>query len=352
MKLKNVPILKLTVFAMLFVFSTVVSAHVKWFSEYDLSQPPLPIGDIFNGQYALFFVGSVVFVYVFFWFDRYLYRNKFLVHIVDRVIISDASASIILRVASFLFFTSLFVYGLKGHTFYLTPELQTELPFVMWVHLAMAVFALSRYTTPVIGLLILLLYSLVIADYGLYHAIDYMVFVGLAYFFIVSATKKQAWLTSRFVILFASLGLNLCWLASEKWAFPHWTVPLLEQNPNLLLGMNPHFYMVLAGFVEFNIAFVLLSSASSFSRIVALGLSSIFVLAIYQFGVIDAVGHLFIIAILAILVLRGPTNARFFLVLSDKSLWAEAYFMTGLYVLALTMIFTAYYGLYFLLVTH
>ena len=114
------------------------------------------------------------------------------------------------------------------------------------------------------------------------------------------------------------------------------------------MGMSPQFYVVLAGFVEFNITFILLGSASIFSRIIALGLQCVFVLAIYKFGLIDAIGHLLITAILLILVVRGPTPARALLVLSDKSLWTEAYFMTGLYVLAFNVMFIAYYGLYFL----
>jgi hypothetical protein len=35
-------------------------------------------------------------------------------------------------------------------------------------------------------------------------------------------------------------------------------------------------------------------------------------------------------------------------VLKHKSLWTEAYFMTGLYVLAFVMAFIAYYGIRFL----
>jgi hypothetical protein len=115
--------------------------------------------------------------------------------------------------------------------------------------------------------------------------------------------------------------------------------------------MSPYIYMMLAGFVEFNITFVLLGSVSVFSRTIALGLAAVFVLAIYEFGLIDAIGHLLIITILIILVVRGPTKARYFLALPDKSVWTEAYFMTGLYFLAFVMIFLAYYGLYFSMYT-
>jgi hypothetical protein len=91
-----------------------------------------------------------------------------------------------------------------------------------------------------------------------------------------------------------------------------------------------------------------LSSASLLSRAIALGLASVFVLAIYKFGMIDAIGHLLIITILAVLVAYGPTRGRNLLVLEGKSVWTEAYFMTGLYILALVLVFTAFYGFHYL----
>ena len=81
-------------------------------------------------------------------------------------------------------------------------------------------------------------------------------------------------------------------------------------------------------------------------RRVAFGLESVFVLAIFEFGIVDAIGHLMIIAILFVLFFRGPTDARNMLVLHAKSLWTEAYFMTGLYTLALVAMFLGYYGLH------
>jgi hypothetical protein len=104
--------------------------------------------------------------------------------------------------------------------------------------------------------------------------------------------------------------------------------------------------MTLAGFVEFGVAFLLLGAVSVVARPVALGLQGVFVLAIFKFGAIDALGHLMIIAILVVLVVRGPTSAREILVLKEKSVWMEAYFMTGLYCLALDLMFVAYYGLH------
>jgi len=92
----------------------------------------------------------------------------------------------------------------------------------------------------------------------------------------------------------------------------------------------------------------LLGAVSVVGRLIALALMSIFVLAVVQFGIVDAIGHLMIVAILFVLIVRGPTNAREMLILWDKSLFTEAYFMTGLYFLAFVMIFILYYGIHHL----
>jgi hypothetical protein len=170
----------------------------------------------------------------------------------------------------------------------------------------------------------------------------------VSYYFLAAPIARLGWLMSRYIVLYATTGLTLLWASMEKWGYPGWTYPLLAREPGLLMGLEHRTYMMLAGFVEFNVTFMMLSSASLLSRAVALSLASIFVLAVYKFGLIDAVGHSLIVAILAVLVLHGPTRGRNFLVLEQKSLWTEAYFMTGLYVLAFVMIFISYYGFYFL----
>lgn len=277
--------------ALAFILSGMVPAHahVKWFAEYDLNQAPLPIGEVLTGQFVFFFLLSVVLIYAFYWVDRYVYRRRILEDVLRRYTIPEPAAFLIMRAAAFVFFGAVSVYGLSGDAFYLTPELKTRHAWVPWLQAAMALCALHRWTVPLVGLGMAVLYVAAIGQYG----------------------------------LFAS-------------------------DPGLLMGLDARTYMVIAGFVEFNLTFVLLSSASLLSRAIALGLAAVFVLAIYKFGAIDAIGHLLIITILAVLILHGPTKGRNFLVLGSKSLWTEAYFMTGLYVLAFVLVFAAFYGLHFL----
>lgn len=325
------------------------SAHVKWFTEFDNAKPPKPISDVLTGTFIGFFIASVAATYLFFVGDRYAYKKGYLVALDQRMRRFDALSIYIMRGAAAVFFMALFAwFQFTGGSFFLTPELKTASPVVPWVHLALGLLALSAYTTPLVGVGILGLYGASVSQYGLYHLIDYLIFLGIAYFFLVTWIEKGSWRKSGFVVLYALMGLTLLWASVEKWGYPEWTYPLLRKDPSLLMGMEPYPYMVLAGFVEFNVIFLLLGAASIVTRLIALALEAVFVLAIFKFGLIDAVGHLMIIAILFVLIVRGPTEARNILVLKEKSVWMEAYFMTGLYYLAFVTVFLLYYGLHYL----
>ncbi len=324
-------------------------AHVKWFTEFDGAKPPLPIGDVLTKTFIGFFIASVVLTYFFFVGDRYAYKKGWLVALDERLRLFDALSINIMRGAAAVFFVSLFAYHqFTGVSFFLTPELKTTAAAVPWIHLGLGLLALWGPATPLVGVGILGLYGASVEHYGIYHLIDYLVFLGIAYFFLVTRIEKGGWRKSGFIVLYALMGLTLLWASVEKWGYPQWTYPLLRKDPSLLMGMEPYPYMVLAGFVEFNVIFLLLGAASIVTRLIALGLEAVFILAIFKFGLIDAVGHLMIIAVLFVLIVRGPTDARSILVLPKKTIWMEAYFMTGLYYLAFVTVFLLYYGLHYL----
>ncbi len=335
-------------------FSSAVFAHVKWFADTDAAETPRPIGEVLTQPaFVQLFLLSVVCIYSFFVIDRWALRKGVLATLDKHMKSFDDFSIHVMRICGAVFFLSLAAwYWLHGSGFYITPELKTSEPWVPWLHFAMGLFVLSRRTAFITGLGIILLYALSIEHYGIYHLIDYMIFLGIGYFFITSASTNIKWRKSAFIVLFAATGLTLTWAAIEKFAYPQWTFALLQANPDMLMGMKAGTYMTLAGFVEFNITFILLGTASMIGRLVALGLQSVFVLAIFKFGIIDAIGHLMIIAILFVLFVRGPTDARNMLVLHAKSLYTEAYFMTGLYYLAIVSMFFAYYGFHVIYYGH
>ena len=329
---------------------TVILLHIKWFAPFDVNAMPKPIGEVLNGTFVKFFLASVACVTLFFLADRTAYRRGFLRRLDARLKRLDDFSILILRLSAAVFLTSVWAwYQAYGDAFYITPELKTTARYVPWFQLALAVCALFRRSLPAVGIGLLLLYALAVQHYGVFHLLDYIIFLGLGYFFAVANIKRGQWRQSGFIVLYAATGITLLWAAMEKFAYPQWTYPVLRSHPEMLLGIPPETYMVLAGFLEFSLAFILLGAASIAGRIVALGLQVVFLLAIFKFGLLDAIGHLMIIAILFVLFLRGPTSAREILVLKEKSIWMETYFMTGLYFLAFVMIFVVYYGLHALI---
>jgi hypothetical protein len=323
---------------------------VKWFAPFDVNAPPKPIGEVLNGQFIKFFLASAIAVCAFFWADRTAYRRGVLRALDARLKRLDDLSILILRLSAAIFLIAVWVWYLAyGTAFYITPELRAHSAYVPWLQLALAFCALFRRTLPAVGLGIFALYGLALRDYSLFHLLDYMIFVGLGYFFTVATIKRGNWRKSGFIVLFAATGITLLWAAMEKFAYPEWSYAMLRLYPDMLMGLQPETFMLLAGFVEFSVAFVLLGAASIAGRVVALAFQAIFMLAIFEFGLLDAIGHLMIIAILFVLFMRGPTSAREILVLREKSVAMEIYFMMGLYFLAFVMIFIAYYALHALL---
>lgn len=331
-------------------FAVTAQAHVKWFFDYNVIKPPVPIGEVLDGTFVRLFLASVAGIYLFFLVDRYIYKQGYLAKFDQRLKRFDNVATYIMRAAAGVFSLTLFLWWALGigQSFFLTPELKTTAPYVPWTHLVMALCVISRRTTPITGLGFIFLFVGAGFDYGIFHILDYVIFLGIGYHLAVSTAQSKGWLKSGLVVLFACTGLTLIWAAVEKFAYPGWTVSVLEGKPEMLMGMTPPMFMKVSGFIEMFITFILLGAASVVGRLVALGFMAVFVLAVFEFGVVDAVGHLMIVAILWVLIVRGPTDARNMLVLPGKSLFTEAYFMTGLYFLAFGMIFILYYGIHYL----
>ncbi len=150
-----------------------VQAHVKWFVEYDVTKPPTPIGEVLDGTFVKMFLASVAAVYLFFLADRYIYEEGYLAEFDKKLRLFDNLANYIMRAAASLFFFALFIWYLNfGTSFYLTPELRTNAGYVPWLHLVMALCALSRLTTPITGIGIFFLYVAAGVNYGIFHDLD------------------------------------------------------------------------------------------------------------------------------------------------------------------------------------
>lgn len=327
---------------------TSACAHVKWFVNYNLAAPPRAALSVVTGAYFVRLCLVVLpLMFAIALLDRYLTRRECLLHRGASRLTEQAYPyfPIALRIGVSAFFAAVFIYGCLGQSMILTPELHTHQAWVCWVQLVFSVLVLFRRTSFVAGAGIVFLYGLGIADYGLFHMLDYPIFLGVATFLILESVYGGAKRDAAHAVLRICAGVTLLWASIEKFAFPEWSFMLMAQHPGMTLGFNPEFYMVAAGFVEFCAAYLLITGLLA-ARFAALGLLVLFVIAILPFGQIDAVGHSVIIVVLLMLVLSNNAIGRRFDVAGSPAATAS-YHASG-FLLTLALFIILYYAGYHL----
>lgn len=323
-------------------------AHIKWFVKYNLLAPPRPMEQVVTSGYfvrvglavlALMFTVALV--------DRTLCERNCALQRHLRRVSGQVQRwfPLGLRLGVALFFCAAFAFGCAGNVMILTPELHTPRAWICWLQLGLAALALTRRTAPLTGLGIVFLYAYGVAGYGLYHMLDYPIFLGIAAYLILDGWYVGRHNALAHDVVRISAGVTLLWASIEKWAFPEWSFMLLAQRPGMTFGFNPEFYMVAAGFVEFCAAWLLITGMLS-ARAAALVLLTMFVSAIIPFGAIDAIGHLLIILVMVMLVFGdNPVGLR--LGAAGRPL-ATATGHALAFTAALAFFFGIYYGGYYL----
>jgi hypothetical protein len=148
------------------------------------------------------------------------------------------------------------------------------------------------------------LYGYGAATYGSFHMLDYPVFLGLAAYFALSVSQNAKLRSFRFGCLRWTVALSLMWPSMEKFLYPSWVAPILAEHPELTLGIDVSTVITAAGVVEFGLSFALLWTPLV-RRVAAAGLAALLFAATFDFGKIDGIGHLMIIALL-LLVFADP----------------------------------------------
>lgn len=309
-------------------------AHVKWFCAYDVASQPLALGSVLTRAFVVLVLVSVAGL----WAGTLLSRSGVGASMARTLDLAGLAVrdrtEAMMRAAYATFFVCLSTLG----GLILTPELFTTAPWVPWLQGAIAACLLFRATLVPAALGMVVLFATGIRDYGLFHMMDYPIFLGAALYFALLGLRHRhaapghlvspsgrtlppqglaAW-PARAGAAWDALGLRpvdvlrwaaaitLMWASVEKWAYPEWTYPLLLTHTRMTMGLAPDFYMTAAGLVEFGLAFALVC-APLVSRLSAVVLTALFTSAIGEFGRIDAIGHLPIIVILVAIVVDDRT---------------------------------------------
>lgn len=283
------------------------SAHVKWFSEYQLESAPTPIGEALENRW--------------FWLALLTALTLFVAAVaVERMVVQRyhvtgrapwvptrfwTRADDFMRAIVGGFFAAIFAIG----GVYLTPELHTSSEWVSWLQLLIAAAMFSRVTLPIGGAGILALWVVALRDYDLFHLLDYLALcVGLAGYLVLAGAPAGRFFEKRFTVLRVALAVAVMWSSVEKLAFPGWFYPLIDDHPYLTFGLPRHVFIPMAGAAEFTMALGLLWSPL-IRRMSALALLTFFTLAVLPFGRVDLIGHSLIIGVL-ILIIAEPAPVK------------------------------------------
>jgi hypothetical protein len=286
--------------------TTSAEAHVKWFAPYIVGAAPRPITETLLNKWFWLGIGLVL---IFFIATRAVERSDAGTAILgwlDRFFAPVwRRADDFMRVTIGAFFVAVFAVG----GVYLTPDLKTPSEWVSWTQLLIAAGIFSRRTMPLSALGILLLWVLALRDYDFFHLLDYLALgIGVAAYLVLASTDDPKWRERRFEVLRWAVAIALMWSSLEKFAYPDWFYPLVEERPFLTFGMPRDVFIPMAGVAEFTMGFGLIWTPLV-RRLSAIALFFIFVAAVYPFGRIDLVGHALIMAVI-VMIAADPTGVR------------------------------------------
>jgi hypothetical protein len=280
------------------IFSTDSAwAHVKWFVTCNVSDDPLPVAAVFTKTFFLF---GALFLALFYFgceiertalgaaFSRQLNRLTEPLH---------RRTDELLRAVAAVSFALLWADG----GLILTPELKTDDPGLSVIQLLIPLYLFARATLPAAGAGILVLYGYGAVAYGPFHMLDYPIFIGLGAYFVLSISQTAELLAFRLNLLRWTVALSLLWPSMEKFVYPAWVAPIAIIHPELTLGFDVDTVMTAAGVVEFGLAFALFWTPLV-RRLAALVLIMLLTAATFDFGKVDGIGHLMIVAVLLVVV--------------------------------------------------
>lgn len=274
-------------------------AHVKWFAEFSFADPPLTVAQAATPVFFALAALSLAVIGAMVLLDRRLegaawYRgvNRWLEE-------RRGDAPLVMRIG--IFSTLLLAWQADA---LLAPELRAWAGWVGWVQFALALLLLFPRTVPIAGGGLIALYLLAAARFGAFHLLDYLFFAGAGWYLLVSRARAGRVRGTGVPALYAAVGFSLCWVALEKIVYPQWALYLLDQHPQLALGLDLRFFLLAAAFVEFSLGYLLIINL--LQRPLALVITIVFFLTTMVFGKLEVIGHTPVHAALVVFLLEGP----------------------------------------------
>ncbi|MGD9920450.1 MAG: DUF305 domain-containing protein [Pseudorhodoplanes sp.] len=311
---------------------------MKWFAPYIIGAPPQPISATLTN---VWFWTGIALVLVFFLATRAVEKSSAgepILAGMDRI--TDPlwqHLDQFLRIVIAGFFVAIFAVG----GVYLTPDLKTPADWVSWTQLLIAALVFPRATRPLAAAGIVGLWLLALRDYDVFHLLDYLALgLGVAAYLVLEASSRPEWRKHRFEALRWGVAIALMWSSLEKFAYPDWFDPLVDEKPFLTFGLPREVFVPMAGVAEFTMGFGLLWTPLV-RRLSAIALFVIFTAAVYPFGRTDLIGHALIMAVIVAIAADHTREVHFLPALKRGLAGVPAGLAAALVIFA-----TGYWGLH------
>ncbi|QJC53845.1 hypothetical protein HGI30_21495 [Paenibacillus albicereus] len=191
---------------------------------------------------------------------------------------------------------------------YLVPVFVPGSPWVHGLTAAALGGLLHRRLFPASAAALAALYATAVAQYGLFHTLDYAFYLGLIYVLIAVSPLGKRLVLPPLLPLYLTTGFSLCWLAMEKLTMPELSESLLAAYRLPTFGFAPGDFVLLSALIEFALGWALLTGL--LNRAAALLLSAIFATTASVFGATEVIGHLIVHAILIVFLMRDTRSFK------------------------------------------
>ncbi len=100
----------------------------------------------------------------------------------------------------------------------LTPELHTQSTWIFTIQFLSAFCVAWRRTCVLSAVSLCVLYSYALTQYGLFHMLDYVYFLGIAVFLAGVSLPRLSQI--RVPVMTGALAFSIMWTAIEKFVYP------------------------------------------------------------------------------------------------------------------------------------
>ena len=287
------------VFALAVSLPVTASAHVKWFSNFSFADRPRTWQEALTPTTWALMALSMLALGVLVFLERRMAKSRW-GSLIDKLLEPYKKRSLlVMRIG--IAATLLLAWNEDAM---LMPELRVPAEWIGWVQFVVVLLLLFPATVRIAGVCLGFLYLLGIAFFGPLHMLDYVFYVGAAWYFFSASLRSEKWRATGLPALYATTGFALCWVSLEKLIYPDWGLYVLQQDPTLAMGFPLQFVLSSAAFIEFTLGYILIICL--LPRPFAVLITLLFFSTTLVFGRTEIIGHTPLHVTLVVFILEGP----------------------------------------------